>query len=194
MQKLNVSLYSVKTLLIVLAASLFFYGCIKKDTVNCREIRSPQASSNAPVVYGSVIRLQAHSSGSSVSYHWSGPYYFSTEVQNPEIYNASQLTSGIYALTVSTDDGCVSDTVFTNVTISFPSAPCNPINNQYTLDGLTDVPLSYVTFQAGSSDYEITGNGSNGDIHFYFSTLSKPKPGIYKVSESYYNADNVRVK
>ncbi|HEX5001418.1 MAG TPA: immunoglobulin domain-containing protein [Bacteroidia bacterium] len=155
-------------------------------TSGCSTPNTPTVSSNSPVALGSNINLSASSTTSSVTYNWTGPNGFTSQVQNPTITNATSADAGKYYCQVSVAGGCTSGKDSTVVQVTTPTAPCNPNNNQYTLVGHPAVNVSPSPLQFGigiSGNYEITCNGSNGDIHFEFAISSKPAPGVYNVTQ-----------
>ncbi|MCB0636553.1 MAG: gliding motility-associated C-terminal domain-containing protein, partial [Lewinella sp.] len=86
-------------------------------------IPSINVTSNTPVCEGSVISLSATFYSNGV-YNWSGPNAFTASVNNPVINNANpELHEGIYRVFV-TRNGCVSDTVTTEIEVrDRPAAP-----------------------------------------------------------------------
>src|SRR6202007_1886924 len=82
---------------------------------------APNASASSPVCEGDTIYLSSSASG--VSYNWSGPNSFASNMQNPQILNASSANAGDYNLSV-TSNSCVSDT--TVVTVTVTPTPATP--------------------------------------------------------------------
>jgi hypothetical protein len=65
------------------------------------------ANVNNSVCAGSTLSFSgAVSSTLAVNYNWVGPNSFTSNVQNPNINNASTIHSGIYTLTVNDGNGC----------------------------------------------------------------------------------------
>jgi uncharacterized repeat protein (TIGR01451 family) len=77
------------------------------------------ASSNSPVCVGATIQLTG-GSDNMTSYSWTGPNGFSNNLQSPTISNATVIMSGIYTLTVTNNNGCISD----NATVSVNVVQC----------------------------------------------------------------------
>ena len=150
----------------------------------CTPPAAPTVGSNTPVSIGGTINLTASSVTGATGYSWTGPNGFSSSLQNPTITSATSSNSGTYTVTVTVAGGCTSS-ASTNVAVNV-TAPCNPTNNQYTLVGIPAVSFTPLAIQFGvgtSGNYEITCNGSNGDIHLEFAIPSKPTPGIYNVTQ-----------
>jgi hypothetical protein len=81
-------------------------GCVEYDTTNVvfKPLPILNLTSNSPVCVGDTIKL--FSGGQDgVSYTWSGPDSFTSNTQNPIIFNAKLSQSGIYQVTAVLD-GC----------------------------------------------------------------------------------------
>ena len=72
------------------------------------------ANNNSPLCAGNTVSLTGGGVG---TYLWSGPNGFSSTLQNPSINNTTNLSSGIYTLTVTNTQGCISVTT-TSVTVN----------------------------------------------------------------------------
>ncbi len=67
------------------------------------------ASDTGPYCYGEDIELSSDGGGATgLSYDWDGPDGFSSNDQNPTIFNATELASGTYTVTISSGPGCES--------------------------------------------------------------------------------------
>lgn len=62
-----------------------------------------QFGSSSPVCAGSTLQLNG--SGGQ-NYQWSGPQFFTSTQQNPQVNNISQAQGGYYAVTVTAANGC----------------------------------------------------------------------------------------
>ena len=92
-------------------------GCRSTATISVtvNPALTATASSSTPVICaGSTISL---SGGGIGTYLWNGPNGFTSTEQNPSIPNASSLASGIYTITVTNANNCIS-TATTLVTIN----------------------------------------------------------------------------
>jgi trimeric autotransporter adhesin len=84
-------------------------GCQAMGGVSLNTLVSPPppvASNNGPVSFGSPLRLVASTVPGAISYTWTGPNAFSSNLQNPTIPNATPLSSGHYSVSVLTAAGC----------------------------------------------------------------------------------------
>ncbi len=90
---------------------------------NCTEIPAISTiSSNSPVLAGSAINLSANATTSSswpLTYYWTGPSSFTSNLQNPSRASATLDMSGYYTLSVLNTKHCAtSDSVYVEVTSS----------------------------------------------------------------------------
>jgi len=91
----------------------------------------PAASSNSPVCLGNQLILTASTvSGTTVTYHWTGPNSFTSTQQNPTISNASFADSGKYYV-YAMKDGC--QTFIDSVTIVVNPLPAAPVATMDTV-------------------------------------------------------------
>lgn len=67
------------------------------------------ANSNSPLCEGQTLNLT--SQGGYVSYQWSGPNGFSSNLQNPSITNVTAANAGTYTVTVNDGTGSCSSTI-----------------------------------------------------------------------------------
>ncbi|MCE1198251.1 MAG: gliding motility-associated C-terminal domain-containing protein, partial [Marinilabiliales bacterium] len=125
-------------------------GCQASKTIRPVPFQ-PTASSNSPVCTGDTLRLRGEPNG-MISYLWSGPNNFRSNLQSPAILNANAATAtGKYTLTVVTAAGCTA-TSSIDVTFNTPaSVPTitpnmNPVCEGSTLilDGGPSGMASYV--------------------------------------------------
>ena len=87
-----------------------------------------EASSNSPVCEGGTISLAGASIPGNPTYLWTGPNGFTSNLQNPQITNATPLNSGIYHLQVFTSC-CQSSPVSVNIIVN----PSPVVNAGYDL-------------------------------------------------------------
>jgi gliding motility-associated-like protein len=86
-------------------------------------------SSNSPVCEGASINLTSNSS-TNVIYNWSGPNSFTSNIQNPNIANATLAMSGTYSATVLDNiTGCTSLLSTTNVIVNQTPTTPNATSN-----------------------------------------------------------------
>ncbi|HEX7906147.1 MAG TPA: hypothetical protein VF487_19875, partial [Chitinophagaceae bacterium] len=76
-------------------------------------------SSNSPVCSDNTLSLTSTASGGTgvITYSWTGPNSFTSNLQNPSIASVQTVASGTYTLTVTDANGCTA-TATTNVTIT----------------------------------------------------------------------------
>ncbi|XZF13475.1 T9SS type A sorting domain-containing protein [Chitinophagaceae bacterium MMS25-I14] len=95
-------------------------GCdaTSTDTITVRPAPAvPVAGSNSPIAIGDTVMLNAQSSTAGVTYNWTGPNAYTSNLQNPEIYNAAGSMSGSYIVYAS-QNGCNSPYAFVPVTVT----------------------------------------------------------------------------
>jgi gliding motility-associated-like protein len=141
-------------------------------TVNPKPL-VPVITSNSPVCSGSAIQLSTPAIPGA-SYSWTGPNGFASNLQNPQILNATTQFSGNYSLTI-TVNGCISDVSTVNVTVNqTPLAPILSSNAPACEGG----PLNLTAGTIAGATYNWTG--PNG----FTSTLQNPVINNVTVSAS----------
>ncbi|MFN3852669.1 MAG: hypothetical protein ACK4NY_24790, partial [Spirosomataceae bacterium] len=124
-------------------------GCTATASVavSIRPVPVVTATNNSPICVGANLSLTAAGGATGMTYIWSGPNGFTSNLQNPSITNATTAASGVYTLT-STASGC-SATSTTSVTVRpLPTASASsnsPICENTTLN--------------------LTGNGTAGSTY-----------------------------
>ena len=90
-------------------------GCVAQLSTNVIVNPSPApiVTNNSPICQGDFLQF---SGGGGVSYYWTGPSGFASNLQNPSISSAAVNAMGVYTLTVTDLNGCIS-TGTTNVII-----------------------------------------------------------------------------
>jgi PKD-like domain len=88
------------------------------------------ASSNSPVIEGAAINLTV--SSNAISFAWTGPNGFTSNIQNPSIASASQANAGVYTLTVTSASGCTATTTVPVIVTSSCVIPTNMIATSNT--------------------------------------------------------------
>ena len=129
-------------------------GAVIRNNVNngvcltaCNECVAPSVTIGAtpnPICVGKTLSL---SSSGGVSYSWSGPAGWTSNVQNPSISNIQSSAGGIYTVTVTASDGCT-NTATVSVTvnplpIATAAATPNPICMGKTLSLSSNGGTSY---------------------------------------------------
>ena len=146
-------------------------GCTDSDeiTITVNPIpAAPVAGSNSPVPLNGTLELTA-STVAFANYSWTGPNGFTSNMQNPEIDNATSTLDGIYEVTAIVY-GCESTPASTTVTVS--ASPANvylsgailtessaPINGvSLSLSG--DLSDSYTTSTDGLYSFAVDNGGA----------------------------------
>lgn len=146
-------------------------GCTDSDeiTITVNPIpASPVASSNSPVPLNGTLELTA-STVAYANYAWSGPNGFTSNMQNPEISNATSALDGTYEVTAIVY-GCESAPASTLVTVSGSPASINlegavitenssPING-VSLNLTGDLTNSFTTNTDGLYTFAVDNGGS----------------------------------
>lgn len=107
-------------------------GCSASTYITIAVDSTPvaMAANNGPVCPGSTINL---TSGTGVSYSWSGPNSFSSTQQNPNITSVTSSDAGTYTVTVTGSSGCT-NTASVSVTVN-PQAAANAGNDASICNG-----------------------------------------------------------
>jgi len=81
------------------------FGCVASATMNVvvNLVPSPLLSSNSPLCVGNTLNLGV---GASMSYTWTGPNAFTSNVQFPSIANVTAANAGVYTASVTSALGC----------------------------------------------------------------------------------------
>ena len=88
----------------------------------------PVAGSNSPICEGSTLSLTATASPGA-TFNWTGPNGFTSNLQNPNIPNATVAAAGTYSVFASIS-GCSSDTGTTTVVVNpIPATPVDTSNS-----------------------------------------------------------------
>lgn len=81
----------------------------------------PVLSSNEPICIGQTLQLQSNAIAGA-TYSWTGPNGFVSNLQNPQITNATAAAGGTYQLTIS-QNGCTSSSSIDVTVINAPLPP-----------------------------------------------------------------------
>ncbi|WP_317896953.1 T9SS type A sorting domain-containing protein [Aurantibacillus circumpalustris] len=97
-------------------------GCMSTNSVSVNVLAKPIAgiSSNASLCVGQTLSINGTG---GINYSWTGPFGFSSGLQNPIISQVSLNNSGVYTMTVSDVNSCTatatsSITIYSNPTIN----------------------------------------------------------------------------
>ena len=139
-----------------------FNGC---TTTASATITQPSAvtittiSSNTPICFGATLNLTSSASGGTgvITYSWTGPNSFTSNIQNPSILGATIAASGTYNLTVTDANGCSINST-TNVIVNpLPTATAGGTQTICSNDAAT---VSGATSSNGTISWSENGAGS----------------------------------
>ncbi len=160
-------------------------------TVNATP-ETPIAENNGPVCLGSMLSLSA-STIPNASYHWTGPNGFVSSEQNPDVSNNAQPgMSGLYYVAVTDNNGCVSESGLTNVSIiDVQPTPNICVISVDSIKGknlvVWDKPLTgaihhFNVFVEGNQAnvFEHIGTVDYNSVSIYIDTLSAPAQQAYR--------------
>jgi len=174
----------------VLFVSLFvgailFSSCQKEEPIKCILPNTPKTNiTNTKFFVGETIGLTALDySGSNVTYKWSGPNGFQSEMQNPVILNATTQMSGEYKLVV-VKGICESPEVSTTIDVMVNTVACTPVNNRMVFSSyLADSDFYNIVATGYDYSYNLSANDqyTNLDIDFSTAYVTKPQSGIYTI-------------
>ncbi len=144
---------------------------------------APTAGSNSPICTGETLTLNANTvTPGAITYTWSGPAAFSSNVQNPSIINATPANSGTYTVT-ATLNNCVSPptSVLVEVT-ALPSPPTvtSPVN--YCIDAPA-LPLTATTVPGNTLRWYTSAVGGTGTATAPTPTTNATGVTTYYVSQ-----------
>lgn len=165
------------------------HGCSSSDTILITVLPRPQGSipPMPPCYENDNMQLQAGQWTHAASYHWSGPLNFSSNQQNPVIPNVSIQHSGMYKLTVTSENDCI-NTANLQVTILSRPLPVSLLSfSGNYLAGIRANKLQWQTSSEINNNYFVILRSADG-IHF--SEIGKIKgSGISGEEKSYYYYD-----
>ena|GEM_PF-1448946 len=160
-------------------------------TVNATP-ETPIAENNGPVCLGSILSLSA-SSIPNASYHWTGPNDFASSEQNPVVSsNAQPGMSGLYYVAVTDNNGCVSESGLTNVSIiDVQPTPNICVISVDSITGhnvvvwnkpVTEAINHFNVYTEGTQAgvFELIGTVPYNSFSIYTDTLSNPAQQAYR--------------
>lgn len=137
-------------------------GCVNNGTTNVIINSNPQVTINTPTAcLGGNFTLTAN--GGS-TYSWSGPGGFTSNSQNPSFTNVNTNLNGVYSVTVTDINGCISsNSTIVNVNPSFTIGISNnsPICENSTLQ--LNSPSGYIYNWIGPNGF--SSNSQNPQIN-----------------------------
>lgn len=136
-------------------------GCVRSSNTSVAVLVAPEntvANSNTPLCVGETLNLTATNNTSGVTYSWTGPNSYSSNIQNPSITNATTAQSGAYIATYSLN-GCIEkDTVIVVVNI----VPATPVVSYDTPLCVGEILNLTATSTTSGVSYSWTGPNSFG--------------------------------
>ena len=132
-------------------------GCTATSSIT---ISTPTiiVSSNSPVCVGTTLAISLTASSGGTSYAWSGPNFYTTLTQNPNIPSVSISSSGDYIVTVTYNGGCTLSAQTTVVVNPLPIAGITN-NTGATLLTCSTTSISANAIPAGATSY-LWSNGT----------------------------------
>jgi len=156
------------------------YGCSTEANTSVTIYAKPvtTATNNGPLCTGTTLNLAGGPAG-MMSYTWTGPNGFTSNVQNPTIPDVTAVSAGVYSLIVTVEAGCSASANTTVVVNPIPAAPTAtqvgfvltssaPTGNQWyyngnIIPGATDQTYT-VTHNTGNYWVVVTLNGCSSGI------------------------------
>ncbi|MCX8079970.1 MAG: gliding motility-associated C-terminal domain-containing protein [Bacteroidia bacterium] len=157
-------------------------GCISQfgpfNIVNPNAPPAPTVSVNAnQLCAGQTILLSAAGSGSGLTYNWSGPGGFNSNLQNPSIPNAGTGNSGVYSV-FTTSAGCSGPAGQVTVIVHpLPNPAASSSQSVYCQ------PQTIQLFVTSASSYTWSGPGgfSSNQQNPVINNASPSSSGLYQV-------------
>ncbi len=143
-------------------------------TVLVRVRPSIVAFVNSPVCQGMSVQAGVTVSGTDIpyNYQWSGPSGFMSNSQIPNSFPAAAIHEGVYAVTVTGNNGCSSVST-TYLDVSSFSAPVVSVSANTSVCQGTNITLS-AAHTGGTAPFSYIWNGPAG----FVSTSSTPAPFV----------------
>ncbi len=160
---------------------ILLFSCSTNETISCH-LPDNVAISNSPLVPGASLNLKATSTHNiDVSYNWSGPNNFQSNLQNPVITDITPTMAGEYK--IKTIKGiCESSESSVFVEINAPNIPCVPKTNTMILNGDLLNPLKLSTSTTNyNQNFKILAGNLRTSVIIEFASEERPTPGIYRI-------------
>jgi hypothetical protein len=126
--------------------------------LNVLPLEAPQVGSNSPLCVGQTLLLSGGPGpnqtdiASTLTYTWTGPNGFQSNLQNPTIPNASTAATGTYTLAI-TRNGCAS--VSSTIDVIVNALPLPPLANGIARCDAGQVTFTFVGAAAGPNINEV---------------------------------------
>ncbi|NVO21699.1 MAG: hypothetical protein HXX13_18510, partial [Bacteroidetes bacterium] len=106
------------------------------------------ANGGSPINSGDNLQLTAYVNGGMApfTYSWTGPNGFTSNIQNPIIYNVSAANSGVYTLSITDGFGCPPQ--YNTINVSINSQPVEPTSVQSDRNNFCEDDAGNITLTA----------------------------------------------
>ena len=154
----------VYTAIVVLSGGCRLEGQINIDVL----VESPptQISTNSPLCEGEDLQLELNLLIPGATYEWSGPNGYTSDDDDPVLFNVSTLATGQYCVTIAFV-GCGSPVILcTDITVI--QIPAVPIANDDSIETLFETPITNV---------DLIGNDTVTSDSFKVTIISDPSNG-----------------
>ncbi|MDO8998447.1 MAG: hypothetical protein Q7W45_01690, partial [Bacteroidota bacterium] len=141
---------------------------------------APSAGANSPLCVGQTLNLTATFTA-GLTYSWSGPNTFTSNLQNPSIAGISSLGAGTYSVFATTAGGCSGPTGTINVVVNnSPSAPTAGANSPLCAGQTLNLTSTFTTGATYSwtGPNTFTSNVQNPSI----AAITVAGSGVYSVN------------
>lgn len=118
---------------------------------------SASTSPSATLCEGFNLQLIGGGTGNNLTFSWTGPNSFTSNISNPIINNASPFNSGTYTLTATDDAGCPNSV---NTLITIDPAPVATSGGSQTICVNSPATVSGMTAQYGTISWTHNGSGN----------------------------------
>ena len=184
----------MRKIVLALLSGLFLVSCEKEDN----SVGTLEIEHNSPVVVGWGLQMSTSSTG-QYSVWWDGPNGF--EVHPQTISNQANYIertpmtlqdAGEYVVSWVDAEGKVKYRGRATIeVIPPPNAPCSltPNTSQSDIGGVGTYNFTNRYFTVTSSFYTVSGSAGGDEMKFGFYGQSKPKPGIYEITDGYYGLE-----
>ena len=165
---------------------ILFSGCVEKGEMRCM-LPQTTITSNSPIISGDPIILNTPEVD-GVTYHWTGPNGFESNVKNPVISNSTVDMSGEYKLVTSMGI-CKTEELTTEVSVIKNVTSCAIDNYKMTFVNAsfgTQTFFPHYTDGHGSPEnvYDISTGNSDLVLSVLFKGNDEPKTGNYTIVNS----------
>ncbi|RZJ66583.1 MAG: hypothetical protein EOO50_09430 [Flavobacterium sp.] len=171
----------MRKIVLFILPCILMSACVSEET--CKEDSVP-LSATTPIRVGETLKLYAET-GATVVFHWIGPNGFESYEKDPVLNFATQNMSGTYSMTPEPYfEECVAGPATTVEVVVNPAvASCNTTTNSVSLPTST-MSFYYVDASFPQDDFQLTANGSNGDLYIDFDSDQLPAAGVYNVCQT----------